>query len=76
MNLGHVAFPVVFAGEPLASLSGVVTSLDGAVELLLLLVPVIDVSLKMGLGSESLSTVGVCAFVLLSVVSLMMPDAC
>lgn len=76
MNLGHVSFPVIFSRECLPSCSGVVTPLDGAVKLLLLLVPVIYVSLEMSLGAESFTAFRIRALVLFAVISLMMPDLC
>ena len=73
VNLGHVPFPIVFAWKGLAAGSGKVASGNRAVELLLLLVPVVDVALKMRLGAKALATIWIWALVVLAVVALMMP---
>lgn len=75
MYLDHVSLPVVFSGECFAACSGIVTARNGAVELLLLLVPVIDMSLQMSLGAEALATAWVMALVVLAMVSLVVSKA-
>lgn len=70
MNLDHVSLPVVFSGECFATCSGIITAGDGAVEFLLLLVPVINMSLQMSLGAEALATAWVWALVVFAMVSL------
>lgn len=69
-----MSFPIVFAREPLAALLRVVAAWYRAMELLLLFVAIVDVSLKMSLGSKSLGTVRVRTFVIPCVISLMVPD--
>jgi hypothetical protein len=75
VNLDHVSLPVVFSGECFATCSGIITAGDRAVEFLLLLVPVINVSLKMCLGAEALATARVRALVVFAMVSLVMSKA-
>lgn len=72
VNLDHMSLPVVFSGECFATSSGIVAAGDGAMELLLLLVSVINMSLKVSLGAEALSTAWVWALVVFAVVSLVM----
>lgn len=72
VNFNHVSLPVVFSGECFTTCSGIITAGDGAVEFLLLLVPVIDVSLKMGLGTETFAAAWICALVVFAMVSLVM----
>ena len=69
-----MSFPIVFAREPLAALLRVVAAWYRAMELLLLLVAIIDVSLKMSFGSKSFMTVRVRTFMIPGVISLMVPD--
>lgn len=73
VNLHHVALPVVFSGKRPAALSRVVAAVDGAVELLLLLVPVVNVALQMRLCSEALAAAWVGTLVVFAVVTLMVP---
>lgn len=74
MNLDHVSLPVVFSGECFAACSGIITAGDRAVEFLLLLVPVINVSLKMSLGTKALATAWVWALVVFAMISLVMSE--
>lgn len=71
--LNHVSLPVILSRESLAACSRVVASSNGTVELLLLLVPVIDVSLQMSLGAKPLAAAIIRALVVFAMVSLMMP---
>ena len=66
-----MAFPSVFAGESLPTLSLVVAAWNSTVELLLPFMSVIDMTLKMSFGSKTLATVRVRAFVVFCVVALM-----
>lgn len=75
VNLHHVSLPVVFSRESFTARSRIITAADGAVELLLLLVPVVDVSLKMSLGAEAFATVWVRALVVFAMVSLVVSRA-
>lgn len=70
VNLCHVPFPVVLSRKAFASLSGIFTVLDSTVKLLLLLMTIIDVSLKMRLGAESLATIGIVTLVILDMITL------
>lgn len=72
VDFGHVPLPVVLSGERLATCPRVVTALDGAVELLFLLVAVVYVSLQMRLCAEALAASRVGTFVVFTVVSLVM----
>lgn len=73
VDLGHMPLPVVLSGESLASRPRIIAILDRAVELLLLLVPVVDVALKMRLRAESFPAVWIRTLVIFDVVSLVMP---
>lgn len=73
--LDHVSLPVVFSGECFATSSGIITAGDRAMELLLLLVPIINMSLKMSLGAEALATAWVWALVVFAMVSLVVSKA-
>lgn len=74
VDLDHVSLPVVFSGERFAASSGIITASNRAVEFLLLLVPVINVSLKMSLGTEALATAWIWALVVFTMVSLVMSE--
>lgn len=76
MNLHHVSLPIVLSREGFATISRIVASRHAAVELLLLFVPVVDVSLEMCLGSEALAAVRVRAFMIFAMVSLVVPGIC
>lgn len=73
VDLGHVSLPIVLSGECLAAGPRVVAPLDGAVELLLLLVTVVYMSLQMRLCTESFATCRVRTPMILAVVPLVMP---
>lgn len=68
--------PVVLSGEAFAALSGIITARNRAVKLLLLLMPVVDVSLKMCFRAEALAAIRIRAFVVLGMVSLVMSMTC
>lgn len=72
VNLDHVSLPIIFSGESLAARSGIIAASNRAMEFLLLLVPVIDMSLQMGLGAKALATAWVRALVVFTVIALMM----
>lgn len=73
MNLDHVSLPIVFSGEGFASCSGIIAAGNRTMEFLLLLVPVIDMSLQMGLGAKALAAAWVRALVVFTVIALMVP---
>lgn len=70
VNLGHVALPVVLPREGFAARSRIVATLDRAMELALLLVPVVDVAHQMRLCAEALAAGWVRALMVFAMVSL------
>lgn len=73
MNLDHVSLPIIFSGESFAACSGIIAADNRTMEFLLLLVPVIDMPLQMGLGAKALAAAWVRALVVFTVIALMMP---
>jgi hypothetical protein len=68
-----VSLPVILSRKSLAPGSGVIAPNDRAMEFLLLLMPVIDVPLQMGLGAKTFAAASIRALVVFAMISLMMP---